>query len=203
MAAILNLCKRGIMLDSGKITTYGDSEKVVEKYLIIGQVKRGFKKFCQKSTKDFFFTSVSISSPKREPCGEIPLSTGVDIKISYEIKKPIRGMNVAFHLWNLSGTCVLSSTDVDENYLMVGNTRLCGKYNTKCHISSEYLRHGRYTIGLSASIPNYEILDEITSAISFDVIDTGSVESKLGQGRQGIISPLLEWKTQTMKNEQT
>jgi lipopolysaccharide transport system ATP-binding protein len=63
------------------------------------------------------------------------------------------------------------------------------------------LRPGRYWIDISSSIPGIKILDEIHNAIAFEVMDTGSVEFKLSQGRRGVISPLLQWNTKPYLNK--
>ena len=199
MGAIQNLCKISILLERGQILLLGPTDVITDKYLLSNSDTNlnGFRKINESNLQDkhFIFQSIAVSSPNKEPSSEIPLSSGLEIKIEYKITEKIKGMNIAIHLVNSNGITVLSSTDVDENYNDISRTRFPGTYIAKCFINSHYLRPGRYSIGISSSIPNFLILGNLPDAISFDVIDTGSIESKISQGRQGVISPILHWQT--------
>ena len=50
-------------------------------------------------------------------------------------------------------------------------------------------------------MPGIRALDEERNAITFEVVDTGSIEYKLAQGRRGVISPNLPWKTDRLGGE--
>ena len=198
MAAILNLCRRGILLRHGHLAMSGAPREAVDHYLAEDAETNGEALLSAEPGKvadGFCFRGIRTRRPGGGVIGQIPLETGVDIEITYELAHPVGGMNVAFHLFDSTGICILSSTDVDQDPSSIAKHREPGRYQAMCHIPSEYLRPGRYYLSLSSSIPRVKVLANLTHALSFDVVDTGSVESTIAQGRQGVISPILEWST--------
>ena len=199
MAAVLNLCARAFLLHNGKIFKSGNTDEVVKHYLTEGEVSRGEVSIRPSEggvTEDFFFTSASILKPGNGPRSQISLVEGAEVKLEYEVCSPFRGGNVVIHIWNNMGVCVFSSADVDKNPLSIRELRKPGRYIARCYIHPQYLRPGRYYLGVSSSIPNVRVLADIPRVLTFDVIDTGSTESKISQGRQGVISPILNWVTE-------
>jgi lipopolysaccharide transport system ATP-binding protein len=91
--------------------------------------------------------------------------------------------------------CILCSTDFDESPEAASEAKVPGRYCAACHVASTFLRAGRYWIDVSSSVPGIRWLDEVRNALAFDVVDTGSPESRLAQGRHGVIAPVLKWKT--------
>jgi len=201
MAAILNLCKRGILLDNGKIQAAGPLQHVVDTYLaksfrLDGEVI--FAKDRPHLNNELRFTAVRILDANGCPTAYVDLLHGFTLEIEYEILQPVRSAQVAFELWNSAGVCVLCSTDFDEHPEDKGNIKHSGRYRASCFIPPTYLRPGRYWIDLASSVPGVRWLDEIRSAIAFEVVDSGSVEFKLSQGRRGVITPILKWNTQRL-----
>ena len=202
MAAILNLCKRALLLKSGNLLASGTAGKVVDSYLLANSKISGNAIISRDeggNTDEFCFHSVTILNVDGHPSAQISLTEGFEVEIEYDINKPIKGANVVFHLWTSSGVCVFSSTDVDQNSWSILEVREPGRYQARCRVPHYFLRAGRYSVGVSSSIPGVRVLANLSQVLSFDVVDTGSVESKIGQGRQGIIAPVLRWDTRRVE----
>ena len=197
MAAILSLTRRSVLLFKGKIVKLGHTSDVVSYYLDETFHESGIAILSPDENAEgaLFVEKVIICEPGKSPSAQISLTSGVEITIEYKITRPLRGANIVVHLMNNVGICVLSSTDVDQDIKAISNVREPGNYTSVCHISSNYLRPGRYSVGVSSSIPNVRVLANHYNVVGFDVIDTGSVEALLGQARDGIISPILKWET--------
>ncbi|MHB9056552.1 MAG: ABC transporter ATP-binding protein [Paludibacteraceae bacterium] len=197
MGAIMNLCSFTILLNKGFVETSGQTNDVINHYLNEGVKPSGEEIITAMTpgthTNEILFSAIRIFDINNHPNNQLPLGNDVILEMEFEIKDPIKGANIAFHLWNNAGVCVLSSTDIDFSYLNIIQTRLPGKYAARCSIPQEYFRPGRYSLGISASIPGFKVLADLPDVIYFDIVDTGSVVSKIGQGRQGIIAPVLEW----------
>jgi hypothetical protein len=123
----------------------------------------------------------------------LALGEDIHVQIEFVVKNPIRGANVAFHLWNHSGICVMTSTDVDDAPQKISALREAGTYVATCIIPAIFFKGGIYSFGVSASIPNIEVLANLPAVVNFNVVDLGSVEAKLPQNRQGIINPVIAW----------
>lgn len=199
MEAVLRLCPDAVLLRAGRVAESGCAADVVEAYLTGGIEVDGSiaTLFSERSAHadDFRFSSASVCRPGGSQTDQISLNEGLDVELEYWMGAYIRGVIVACHLWNSRGTCVLTTTDVDRHPESAVRIRKPGHYTACCHIPRQYLRPGRYYLGLSASIPSIRTLANLPRILGFDVIDTGSVESRLGQGREGVISPVLDWST--------
>jgi lipopolysaccharide transport system ATP-binding protein len=196
MGSIANLCSHGILLGDGKVIYQGSSEKTIGKYLEHGSPARSevyLTDARELYSDDLEFKSVKILERNGNPASQVLLSQGFEIEVIYQIKIPIYGSNVTFTLWNRSGICVFQSTDVDQDPKTIDSIRLPGFYISRCFVSGNYLRPGNYYIDIASSIPSVRILDSIANVISLEVVDDGSMESKISQGRLGTIAPCLRW----------
>jgi lipopolysaccharide transport system ATP-binding protein len=199
MGAISNLCKRAILLDKGLITNSGNVHVVVNSYLDTS-FEPGGEALRQESVNNFG-NDVHLRRVRvLDSCGETKihhgLQEGVTLEIEYSISRAIRGMIVFFRLENNNQCCVLTSTDVDQNPESIDQIRKPGNYIARCHIFPQYLRPGKYLADIDCGIPSVRWLDRWPRAIVFEVIDTGSVESQISHGREGVIAPILPWETQ-------
>jgi len=198
MAAILNLCGRGMLLDGGQVQAAGPIQHVVDAYLSTSMKLEGeaiLRDHRPDDDTELRFLAVRILGDDRRASAYVDLKQGCSVEIEYEVRKPITGAQIAFELWNSLGICVLSTTDLDLQPECLRTTRQPGLYRTSCFLESVHLRPGRYWIDLGSSVPGIRMLDEARNAISFEVVDTGSVEYKLTQGRRGVIAPILRWDT--------
>jgi len=196
MAAVLNLCSGGIRLDEGEVVFQGNSRHVVNEYLQRENALRNEMRLPQgraRLSDDFRFLSVRVLDLREQATSEVLLSEGFALEVEYEVLEPIRGSNIGFILWNSRGECVLTSTDVDENPRQIHSVRVPGRYAARCLVPAEYLRDGIYQIDVAASVPKVRMLDRLDRVVSIAVVDDGSVESMISQGRQGVIAPSLRW----------
>jgi lipopolysaccharide transport system ATP-binding protein len=198
MPAILNLCTKGILLDSGKIEAQGTIKDVVDSYLgenigLNGEILFPKDRIGPKS--DLKFTGMRVLDAKGHPTAYVDILEGFTLEIEYHLIASLAKAQVVFELWNSLGICVLCSTDFDESPESSGDIKRAGHYKASCFVPPAYLRPGRYWIDISSSIPGVQMLDEIRNALAFEVLNTGNIEFKLSQGRRGVIAPILSWKT--------
>ena len=194
-------CERGILLDSGKIRVSGPVQQVVETYLTESTRLDGemvFPEDPQCPGNKLKFLAVRILGTDGHPTAHIDLLKGFTIQIEYKVWEPVRSAEVGFELWNSMGVCVLCSGDFDEHPEDSRNIKQPDRYRASCFIPPTYLRRGQYWINLGSSIPGIQVLDEVHNAITFEVMDTGSVEFKLSEGRRGVILPILKWNTHSI-----
>jgi len=198
MPSVLQLCSRGILLESGRIIVTGNAESVVYSYLRGSAPLTGERYFAtpqpsQSDTKELVFTGIRVLGHEKIPSAHIGLTNGLCIEIFYKVNKPVRSAQVGFLLWNSKGICVLTSTDWDGDLTAYERKLDVGEYVARCYIPGSYLRPGRYWIDIASSIPKHRMLAEIQQSIAFEVVDDGSLEMRLSQGRLGVIEPLLDW----------
>lgn len=197
--SLLSLCSRGVLLEGGQVTMVSDIRTVTDRYLSAGTLLSGDVRLDDvprpRYGDELRLRRVRILDAAGCATPIVDLAAGFDLEIEYEILRPIRNCQVAFSLWSRGGHCVFQSTDLDEDPSRVEVTRPPGRYRVTCRVSATFLRAGGYSLDVAASVPGVRMLDECRPAIAFDVVDTGSVESRLAQGRLGVIAPVLRWST--------
>jgi lipopolysaccharide transport system ATP-binding protein len=198
IASILNLCTKAILLDRGHLRISSDPQSVVDEYLNGSMSTEGQTGFADRSAdteRDFVFLAVRILDESGHPTTQVDLNKGCTVDVDYAVRHPIAGLQVGFELWTIPGICVLCTTDLDSEPVRRSAVSSTGRYRASCRLHSAVLRPGRYWIDLGASVPGMHALDEVQTAITFEVVDTGSVEYKLTQGRRGAIAPILKWES--------
>lgn len=201
MGAISVLCSKGILLRDGEVERQGSVDQVVTHYLSAGADLSGkaiLPSERQGLSDDFMFCSIQVRKPQGNVTAQADLLQGCDLDIDYEVIKPIRNVILGFRLWTSNGLCVLTSTDADNEPSRFTTERRPGRYRSSCHLASQFLRPGRYVLDIAASVPNVRMLDEIPGVLTFEVVDTGSLDAKLSLGRQGVIAPVLDWNVQQL-----
>ena len=198
LAAILNLCSRGILLESGCILSEGKIKKVVDDYLSSGVVLNGEVFFSSPNPQNsdvFYFKSVRILRSNGEVTSNVDLLEGFQLELSYHLRQPLSGVKVGFRLRNSSGYVVLSSGDIDQDPTkLLQLKRKPGAYRVQCYVSRQFLRPGRYTVDIWAGYPGTKTLDEHFQVIAFNVEDTGSTQALISEGSDAILTPILPWE---------
>ncbi len=198
MPAVLQLCSKAYLIEGGRITACGEPRAVVDRYLGESMPLEGEVRFPPGSSQEeseLRFLAVRVRNREGHPSAHVDLALGCSVEIDYEVLRPTRAAQVAFELWNSLGVCILSSTDMDANPESIGSVKAAGVYRASCYLDPAYLRAGRYSLDLGASVPGLRVLDVRKQGISFEVVDSGSLEYKLGQGRRGMVRPVLKWTT--------
>ncbi len=203
MQAVSALCVRGLLLHDGNVVLDGEIQGVVKKYLgdaISVEAEVNLRNRIRERQTEIEFEAIRIRNG--DGCLEMPVSlvNGCILEIEYRVLSSVQGANIGFALYNTLGECVLTSTDIDMDPRALHNERKSGLYKANCYLSSDFLRAGSYSIDLGASIPNDRMLDSISGAIHFEVMDDGSVEQLIGQTRLGAVAPKLPWTTNYYEN---
>ncbi|OQW31643.1 MAG: hypothetical protein A4C66_04860 [Nitrospira sp. HN-bin3] len=207
IASILNLCNTAILLDAGEVVASGNVQDVVDHYLSGSIAIQGETRIRSHETgraeQELSLQAIRIRDGQGRVTGSIDAVHGCTVEMDYVVHREIRGGQVSMELWNGEGICVLCTTDLDHCPESKSTARLPGAYRVSCRLDPTWFRAGRYWISLGASVPGLRTLDEAPHAISFEVVDTGSVEHKLAQGRRGIIAPTIKWTATSLSTVNT
>lgn len=207
IASILNLCNTALLLDRGEVLAYGGVRNVIDHYLsgnvsVEGETQL-HSPYEMQPGQELSLQAIRIRDSHGRVTGSIDAVRGCIVEVDYVVHREIRGGQVSLELWNGQGVCVLCTTDLDSCPESKSTARLPGLYRASCRLDPTWFRAGRYWISLGASVPGLRTLDEAPHAISFEVVDTGSVEHKLAQGRRGIIAPTIKWSATSLSTVNT
>jgi len=204
MTSVVNLCQRGILLNSGKVVTDGRVTETVQKYMETAREAGG---------------EVVWPDPKEAPGDEVLrlhavriLQEGIegatgDVEISKEVIIEIsywnlyEGALVSLSLWlrdQMGGVVLGSAThkgvSLIEDYWH-WRPRPVGRYRTICRIPGNFLNEGMYSITfwVNGLKPEARIYQDY--AVSFYVHDTGEMREQHG-AFAGVVRPKLAWSTE-------
>jgi len=193
MGAISRLCQRALLLDEGRIVESGPSSKVVQTYTVSSTAGRFEYLQPPAPDKAMHLRRVVIVSGG-EVRAEVGYHEQFSIHVEYEVNRSISAANVGIGLFTPDGTCILASADFDVNPELL-EMREQGYYEAEIEMPAKWLAKGRYVVRVYLSSAAGAVIYDMPEAVVFTIIDTGTPGSQYGIKRQGVLQPMLEWKT--------
>lgn len=194
MTAMRSLCKRGLLLEKGKMIMDGEIMEVIDKYMgggvtnFISNIKfnRDDSKEAQVIGLSFYVNGVETQSI-------LDINHPFEVLIEYELRRPAAGMIVGFSIFQSkeSGALLSSSeAELDSDLLKI---RLPGVYKRKIKIPARLLNTGlfRMRIGITSHQTIYDVVDDIF----FEMTDKVGIFQHLGYERKNsALSLQFRWE---------
>ena len=195
MGVLTKLCERSLWIDGGITVFDGTSIDAAHRYQSYGSMacaewRRSSEK---KSRNEVSFDSVRVVNSTGELTSNFDGNESVFIKIAYSINRPLSECQIGSRILNSEGEVVFSTSDGDHCYTSA-LPRSPGVYKTCFAITPGFLVPGRYSVYLAAHLPQRAIYDLIDQTVSFDISPSHSLVSL--DGRLGVVTPLILWKTE-------
>ena len=189
MDSMLNLCKKGILLQNGSIYYNGSIKECINVYLEKNSVNINYKLAQEKMNNLYFKEIICIDSFEKESLNncynftdsvvfsvliinrylKIPKNTVIDISVLTENDFLLFSTE-----YNLSGV------DIKEL-----------RFNIK--IPDSILAPGKYKIECAIHQPNIQILDIVRNALTFTIQDNGTSYLKYNGAFQGVLVVNAGW----------
>lgn len=203
MLSVRNLCNRGILLESGKISMDSDIGSVLNKYLDRGGQTTGEISWQSSETapgdQGIRLKAVRVVC-EGVVSGNVDISKAFSIEIEYWNLKPNSRQCVSVHLHNAMGILLFASANFPSASLALDpwydRPYPVGVFRTSCTIPGYLLNNGKHGItvfikGLRKGDVNFRI----DNVLSFDVQDTGETRKEHTYNWQGAVRPRLAWQT--------
>ncbi|MEI6125258.1 MAG: ABC transporter ATP-binding protein [Pseudomonadota bacterium] len=196
IAAISRLCNRAILLDQGSILEQGNTEHVIAQYLAQGNISSGLARFDMPGNRIAWIDEVGIINADGVFSPTVAVNKDFYIYVQCTTKVRIDLAQIAVSVVTIDGMPVFvtahSDTMGDDDLTLLPQT-----YRARIRIPANLLNTGTYSITIhiwgqregDARASQASVLQ----ALNFTVEETGSVASRFRDGRQGVITPLLEW----------
>jgi lipopolysaccharide transport system ATP-binding protein len=178
MGSLAELCNTGILLENGKLKSYGKIHDVIEEYYNnnismnfytnLPQKENSFSKIYfinQRKEKNIFSFSDKITIVFEGNCIEKNTCLGLTIKSS-------RGEKIF------------------TTYTQLG---AIGDFRKEVIIPERLLLNGEYFVDVAIFIPNGQLYDYVFNALRFRVFDIESELSIFGENNVGVINVKCEW----------
>jgi lipopolysaccharide transport system ATP-binding protein len=195
--AVSDLCDWAIRLGDGQIVDQGASADVVRRYLEeeLGTeaVSAGHTTIAPDASKPMRLRAVTILNHEGRQAGQVEMGRPFRVRISYDVNRPTRSADVMCLFRTSDGVTLFGSGDADCNPARLGE-RPIGTYTAEFQVPEFILGPGRYSVGLSLSIPFETYLDRHDSVLDFNVVDpVGKGTPLQRRKRPGILGLTLPW----------
>jgi len=202
MAAVKNLCNKGVYMKNGAMHLHGRIDEVVHKYLTEGSEASGEISWPDLAkapgNERVRLQRVAIVSDG-EVTPEVMLDKDIAVEIDYQVFEGDVPYSVSIHLLDKMGVEVLASANFRSANL--GEDPWCdkkmpdGSYRTTCIIPAFFLNESQYAIRVAvvSNISHVEFLT--TEIIGFQTHDTGQMRAEFTGHWLGVVRPKLKWET--------
>ena len=190
MSTISQICSRAILLESGRVASIGDAQKIVSTYLNASDGTSGDTTFEQNPEADADFLEASVRSgidghePTHPSCDD-----PIVVNFTVAIRRQVPDLYAGFYLRKHDGTIALYSDSRDHQPYLSDQMRP-GNHAFSITIPARLLAPATYglTLGL-ASISRGQLV------LRSDVCSISIHESRsiVGDARPGAIGTLLPW----------
>lgn len=187
MSAVKELCKTGVLLKNGTITSQSKAETALNNYL------------ADNNSDSFFHADVDPYKAGQFLSIKLYNEQGVDsngfiggsnpyIEISYVLNKDCSNFNVGMVLSDALGNHVYSSADTDLNPELLDKKRK-GSYKVKVPLRLYNLNTGIYKLKFLIGIINNELFDE--AELTFTILNNNFINTGT---RPGLLIALNKWE---------
>ena len=206
MSVIQHICRRGVLLTEGQISTDGPIRTVIDMYMAhlgggAGEVSWSTPSAAPGDQRTRL-KAVRVVSEGRVT-RQVDISKGFTVEVDYLNLEPDSRRWVSLHVYDTIGTCVLTSANIpsasrtpDPWY---DREFPAGEFRTSCAFPGFLLNEGTYN--LTVFIQGAFIKDTIVRSVdvlSIAVINNNEDhdgENELIGERLGVVRPILGWQT--------
>ncbi|MGD9685629.1 MAG: ABC transporter ATP-binding protein [Desulfobacter sp.] len=203
MAAMKQLCRKGIWLDAGAIDTTGTIDEAISAYLSAGAEINGERRWNvhekAPGNSKIRLVSIRVRDSSKEINSILDMSKPFYVEIEYDVLQAHSGMRTGFWVYTSDGVLVFVAGDSEDSGWQ-SRKRMPGRYVSICTLPPMLLNSGTYSITVGADIPGSELLF-LEQAVLSIVIEHTAVTVLDGANRSpGIICPSLNWHISKVDN---
>jgi lipopolysaccharide transport system ATP-binding protein len=198
MAAVKNLCSKGIFLENGKVTLISDIENIINTYSKNFITKPLFENISDKlyQNNNFKLLSVKVLNESNEINSIHSFTQEIKIEFEYEVLSDKILFGHGFNLYNSQNIHIVTSHDAESETLQ--NFTKKGVYKKSIILPKHFLNEGSYTIDFAIMTYNpFQVEIVSKEIVGFDVMDdivNGPYKNLYTGKFPGIIRQPLEWQ---------
>lgn len=198
LAAVKNLCNRGILLENGIVSMNDEIDRVVDDYSKNSELNAIYKNEIEfiNNGNIFNLLSVEVMNENNEIRSTYSYNEKIKIKFTYEVHKNSKFFSHAFNLYNSQNLHILTSHDL-ESVTLKTNVKN-GIFSKTISIPKNFLNEGNYFIDfalMSYNPLNVELIAK--EIVGFEIIDDliNRPNKEYYTGKfPGILRHILDWE---------
>lgn len=202
MATISSLCKKGMLLNEGRILYFGEASSAIHAYYSKDTNTSGACLLPKESGKVVGSDVVELISAKvlnRESqiSSHIQIDEPFSVEMEYQVKVSGEMLTPNFHFFREDGSCAFVSNDATFDFSGdLKNT--AGIYTSTCHIPAHLLNEGIYFLGVAiTTMRNLKVHFYERNSLQINIVDPLYNNKTRGEyvgAMPGAVRPALTWK---------
>ena len=197
MAAVTQLCSRGILLEQGRVKDIDNADKVVHHYLAAGSKELDTMDLTsyedRRGTKDVLFEWAQLRNSEQKACQQF--SIGDDISVVFGMKSAgeyrDKKVKVAVQIRTSDGIQLCNMVDVDSGFHL---REFQDQEALSVCIRDVRFYPGTYYVSLWVGSPtSTETFDRVEDCLSFEIIDGGRLTARSLPRSAGVLFLTPEW----------
>ena len=194
IGVITQICSQGLLLNQGRVEKAGTVEAVTATYLRLHLDTEAEIDLSARQPADarFRFLRLTLTDHSNLPSASLDVREPVTVRLEYELRQPVAGLELTFRVINQLGIIVFSlnrSVTCREELAL-------GRFTAEITIPEEFLVPGHYAVSLFAHVPNQEVVVSLADAAAFQIEELGSHMALYPPGLYGTILVRFPWKEQ-------
>jgi lipopolysaccharide transport system ATP-binding protein len=194
MPAVLQICRRAIVVRQGEIIFDGSAQEATDYYLGEGRERQSeVCSFEAKGRPDWVnhrATLLSCRMRNEDRCWSMPYGGEIALEISVQVKKPLDYLELGLALCTATGFEIASSLSCDSLPL---TPTAPGRYTASVSFPSLTLAPGQYFFGLGLR-SEHGMEDYLAEAVWFEVLPTEESSDRRVHRRKGVVIPNVHCK---------
>jgi lipopolysaccharide transport system ATP-binding protein len=201
MAAITRLCPRAILLDAGKVIADGPSPDIVPTYMNAGSRTMAACEWTDLSQAPggevMRLVAVRVRTEDGEIAETVDIRKSCTIEMEYEVLQPGYVSIPSYNIHNEEGILIFGTLDLHPEWRR--RPRPAGRWTSTVCIPGNFLAEGRFFITASVATMHPWVMQFCErDAVAFQVVDSmdgDSARGDYGGTFEGVVRPLLKWRT--------
>ena len=197
LATVKALCRKGILLEQGRVASSGPVEEILERYLCGGEsgvhngvIPDAFPR--QFATGEARLRRVQIVNGGDQPVQSVLTGEALRIQIEWEVIRPIASAMVEIGVMDADGRQVTQSLSADQDGGCVAMET--GPHEIHLRMD-ECFFPGRYSLLAGLHKEDGTTVDFVERALDFEVLNTGKGEPNHNRwGVRGYLRPQQQWQ---------
>ena len=174
LGSLAQICRKGLLLDKGKILSQGDINETIRTYLDFARNDKQFKLVEPDARKKMQITEAFITNKNGLVTGTLPHDEEFFLEFKVRIERLVKGAIYCIALLNQYKERVFSEYRPVEEFQPQGAQEIHMRYE----IPKNFIAPNGYSFLLEIFIPPGEFVDKLLDVCPFSVVDTGSELSK-------------------------
>jgi lipopolysaccharide transport system ATP-binding protein len=192
--AIRTLCRTAVLLQEGQLAFAGPVDQGIDRYLSSGVNLEGEVSFHSSEDKPASFRKVRVLNHTGLTSGTVDVRHGFSLEFTYESRKPLKNLEVAFRIYTSDARPVFTSL-ISESLPEILQQAQFGKRKAIARIPGNFLYPGNYYISVALHESGGVVFDHQDAVLQISVEDTGTIFTKYHQDNHviGVVINPLEW----------